>query len=93
MQNRVTFASALAVIVPVLLVLIAVVVLARRSDNVQPAPSTLAPTSAAVAQSAGQAPAMDAPTAAPAPVATPAPKPRPSGPVAPGFDRAVNPLV
>ncbi len=92
MQNRATFVSALAVIVPVLLVLIAVVALARPSGDAQPAQSTpaptsdtLAPTSAAVAQSAAQVPAMAAPTAAPALTATPAAKPRPSGPAAPGF--------
>jgi thiol-disulfide isomerase/thioredoxin len=76
MQNRATFFSALAVAAPVLLVLIAIVVLARPSSP-EPAalsgdamPAPLAPTLA----SAGQA------------ESAPAPKPRPSGPAAPGFD-------
>lgn len=74
MQNRVTFVSALAVIVPVLLVLIVVVVLARPSGDAQPAQSAPVPTSASAAQSAAQVPANVAP------------KPRLSGPAAPGFD-------
>ena len=93
MQNRATFVSALAVIVPVLLVLLGVVALARPSGDALPtqrvpAPTngTLAPTSANVAQSAAQVPAVAAPTVAPAPAAMPAPKPRPSGPAAPGFN-------
>jgi thiol-disulfide isomerase/thioredoxin len=80
MQNRATFVSMLAVIVPVLLVLIVVVALARPSDDAMPAKNISAPTSASAAPSAAQAPASAAPTAAPAP------KPRPSGPTAPGFD-------
>jgi thiol-disulfide isomerase/thioredoxin len=78
MRNRATFVSALAVIVPVLLVLIAVAALARRSDDTMPA--KLVPTSASAAQPAAQLPARAVPTA------VPAPKPRPSGPAAPGFD-------
>jgi thiol-disulfide isomerase/thioredoxin len=87
MQNRVTFVSALALIVPVLLVLIAVVVLARPSRSVpagspgEAMPARLAPTSAGAGQSSAAQPA-----AAAAPTAAPAPKPRPSGPAAPGFD-------
>ena len=73
MQNRTTIVSALAVIVPVLLVLIAVVVLARPSGDAMPAQSAPVPTSASAAQSAAQVPANAAP------------KPRPSGPAAPGF--------
>jgi len=89
MQNRAIFVSALAVIVPVLLVLIAVVALARPQGDAMPAASlgdampaknVSVPTLASAAQSAAQAPASAAPTAAPAP------KPRPSGPAAPGFD-------
>jgi thiol-disulfide isomerase/thioredoxin len=85
MQNRAIVVSALAVIVPVLLVLIAVVALARPAEDVLPAQSVPAPTSAAgsqasVALSAAQAPGMAAPAA---PLA---PKPRPSGPAAPGFE-------
>jgi thiol-disulfide isomerase/thioredoxin len=92
MRNHATFVSALAVIVPVLLVLIAVVALARPADDAMPAQS--APVSASTsddqvsvaAQPAAQAPALAAPTIAPTPV--PAPQPRPSGPAAPGFDGA-----
>ncbi|MEO7908256.1 MAG: redoxin domain-containing protein [Roseiflexaceae bacterium] len=72
MQNRVTFVSALAVAVPVLLVLIGIVVLARPSADTLPAQSmpapingTLAPTSASVAQSAAQVPVMAGSTVAP----------------------------
>ena len=82
-----TFVSALAVIVPVLLVLIAVAVLVRPSGEALPAaslndaiPAKLVPTSASAAQPAAQLPASAAPTA------VPVPKPRPSGPPAPGFD-------
>lgn len=78
MQNRATFISALAVIVPVLLVLIAVVTLARPAGDTMPA--KLMQTSASAVQPVAQVPAGTAPTAAPAP------KPRPSGLVAPGFD-------
>ena len=46
MQNRAAFVSALAVIVPVLLVLIVVVALARPSGDAMPAQSAPAPTSA-----------------------------------------------
>ena len=74
MQNRATFVSALAVIVPVLLVLIAIVVLARPQRDAMPAQSTPAPTSASAAQAVAHPPASAAP------------KPRPSGPAAPGFD-------
>jgi thiol-disulfide isomerase/thioredoxin len=80
MQNRATFVSVLAVIVPVLLVLIVIVALARPSGDAMPAKNVSVPTLASAAQSAAQVPASAAPTAAPAP------KPRPSGPVAPGFD-------
>ena len=82
MQNRATFVSALAVIVPVLLVLIVVVALARPSGDAMPAQSAPAPTSAstgqasAAAQPAAQMPAMAASTA----------KLRPGGLAAPGFD-------
>jgi thiol-disulfide isomerase/thioredoxin len=83
MQNRAIFVSALVVIVPVLLVLLAIVALARPSGDVLPAQGalapangTLAPTSAGMVQAAAPVPAM----------AAPAPKPRPSGPAAPGFD-------
>ena len=84
MQNRATFVSALAVIMPVLLVLIGVVALARSSGDALPSQSTPVPASASAAQSAAQVPAMAAPT----PVSTllPTPKPRRSGPAAPGFD-------
>jgi thiol-disulfide isomerase/thioredoxin len=74
MQNRVTLVSALAVIVPVLLVLIAIVALARRSGDALPAASP--GDSMPVAQAAASA----------APTPARAPKPRPSGPAAPGFD-------
>ena len=74
MQNRVTLVSALAVIVPVLLVLIVVAVLARPSGAAVPAPSAPAPNSASAAQPAAQVPVNAAP------------KSRPSGPAAPGFD-------
>jgi len=89
MQNRATFVSALAVIVPVLLVLLGIFALARRSGDALPTQSAPAPTSAgadqaSAAQSAAQVPAMAAPTIAATVV--PAPKPRPSGPAAPGFD-------
>ena len=80
MQNRAAFVSALAVIVPVLLVLIVVVALARPSGDAMPAKNVSVPTLASAAQSAAPAPAITAPTAAPAP------KLRPSGPAAPGFD-------
>ena len=61
MQNRATFVAALAVIVPVLLVLIGVAALARPSGAALPAQSTLAPTSASTAQSAAQMPAQSVP--------------------------------
>ena len=87
MQNRAIFVAALAVIVPVLLVLIGIVALARPSAGALPAaspgdalPAKLALTSASAAQPAAQLPASAASTA------VPAPKPRPSGPAAPGFD-------
>jgi thiol-disulfide isomerase/thioredoxin len=85
MQSRVTLVSALAVIVPVLLVLFAVVMLAKPQRSAPAAgdamPAELAPASAGDSQNrAAQPPAAAAPTAAPAP------KPRPSGPAAPGFD-------
>ena len=80
MQNRAAFVSALAVIVPVLLVLIVVVALARPSGDAMPAKNVSMPTLASAAQSAAPAPAITTPTAAPAP------KLRPSGPAAPGFD-------
>ncbi|HEU5102779.1 MAG TPA: redoxin domain-containing protein [Roseiflexaceae bacterium] len=78
MQNRVTLVSALAAIVPVLLVLIAIAVLVRpatsptESDAI---PAKLAPTSAGAGQSSAVQPTV-----------VPATKPRPSGPAAPGFD-------
>lgn len=75
MRNRATFVSVLVVIVPVLLVLMAVVALARRSGDAQPAQIVPVPTSASVGQ-ANSAALTGAPT----------PKPRPSGPAAPGFD-------
>ena len=78
MQNRITFISALAVIVPVLLMLIAVAALARPSGDALPAKNVSMPTLVSAAQSVAQAPAIAASTAAP--------KPRPSGPAAPGFD-------
>src|SRR5262245_39609783 len=76
MQSRVTFISALAVIVPVLLVLIAVVILARPSS------------SASVVSSSDALPAKIGPISASAgqSSAAPAARPRPSGPAAPGFD-------
>src|SRR4051794_19746767 len=87
MQNRAIFVSALALIVPVLLVLIGIVALARPSSATLPAaspgdalPAKLVPTSVSAAQPAAHLPASAAPTA------VPAPKPRPSGPAAPGFD-------
>ena len=84
MRNRATFVSVLAVIVPVLLVLVGVVALARPSGDAMPSQSTPVPTSASAAQSATQVPVMAAPTLAPTVVSTP--KPRPNGPIAPGFD-------
>jgi thiol-disulfide isomerase/thioredoxin len=71
MQSRVTLVSALAVIVPVLLVLIAIVLLAppQPADPGAAISAKLAPTSAGAGQSSAAAP-----------------KPRPSGPAAPGFD-------
>ncbi len=86
MQNRATLISALAVIVPVLLVLIAVAALARPSGDPLPAQSAPVPTSASAGQASvvGQ-PATQVPASA-APTAAPAPKPRLSGPAAPGFD-------
>jgi len=89
MHNRATFVSALAVIVPVLLVLIAFVALARPSNSAptaslgQAMSAPLAPTSA----SAGQNSDVQPPSRM-EPMATPAPKPRPSAPAAPGFDGA-----
>lgn len=82
MQNRVTLVSALAVVVPVLLVLIAIAVLARPRPAAPGAamPGELAPTSAGAGQGSA---AM--PLAVAAPTAGPAQKPRPSGPAAPGF--------
>jgi thiol-disulfide isomerase/thioredoxin len=80
MQNRATFISALAVIVPVLLVLIAVVALTRPAGDALPAQRVPVPTSASAAQPAAQVPASAAPTSAPVP------RPRPSGPAAPGFE-------
>ncbi|HJZ48376.1 MAG TPA: redoxin domain-containing protein [Roseiflexaceae bacterium] len=87
MQNRVTFISVLAVMMPVLLVLIAVVVLARPSGSASVVPSSdaLPATIGPTAPSAGQRSAAQVPTGA-APAAAPAPQPRPSGPAAPGFD-------
>src|SRR5689334_4097652 len=86
MPNRATIVSALAVIVPVLVVLIAVVALARPQGDAQPAASPsdamlpkLVPTAASAAQPAAQQPGASAPT-------VPAPRPRPNGPAAPGFD-------
>jgi thiol-disulfide isomerase/thioredoxin len=87
MQNRTILVSALAVIGPVLLVLIAIVALARPAQDRQPVtssadamPASLVPASASAAQPAAQVPMSAASTAAPAP------KPRPSGPAAPGFE-------
>ena len=86
MLNRATVVSALAVIVPVLLVLIAVVALARPAGDALPAPSVPVPTAASADQASVAAqPATELPTR-PAPTAVPALKPRPSGPTAPGFD-------
>jgi thiol-disulfide isomerase/thioredoxin len=67
MQNRVTLVSALAVIVPLLLVLIAVVVLAPSQPAAPGAamPAELAPTSASASQSSAAPPPAVAPTAAP----------------------------
>jgi thiol-disulfide isomerase/thioredoxin len=95
MQNRATLVSALAMIVPVLLVLIAVVVLARPSSSAPqqspgealPAKSAPAPTAAGSSRSsAGQPSASAFPTAAPVPTSAPKPQARPSGPAAPGFE-------
>jgi thiol-disulfide isomerase/thioredoxin len=72
MQNRATFVSALAVMAPVLLVLIAIVALARSS---KPTRASLAPTSGGASQSIAATPSAAA-----------TPRPRPSGPAAPGFD-------
>jgi thiol-disulfide isomerase/thioredoxin len=85
MQNRAIVVSALAVIVPVLLVLIAVVALARPAEDAMPAQSAPAPTLASPRQTNAALAATSAPAMAAA-AATPAPKPRPSGPAAPGFD-------
>jgi thiol-disulfide isomerase/thioredoxin len=89
MHNRATFISALAVIVPVLLVLLAVVVLARPSSPApQPSSEEAMPAKGAPApDSAGAGERMAAqPQAGSPPTATAAPQPRPSGPVAPGFE-------
>jgi thiol-disulfide isomerase/thioredoxin len=86
MQNRATFVSVLAVIVPVLLVLIVIVALARPSGDAMPAKNIFVPTSTSAGQaSAAAQPAAQVPASA-APTVAPAPKPRPSGPAAPGFD-------
>src|SRR3954470_8852466 len=85
MQNRATFVSALAVIVPVLLVLVAIVVLARPQGNTVLPQNVLAPTSASAGQASAAQPAAQVPAGAAA-TAAPAPMPRPSGPAAPGFD-------
>ena len=86
MLNRATVVSALAVIVPVLLVLIAVVALARPAGDALPASSVPVPTAANADQASVAAqPATEFPTRA-TPTAMPGLKPRPSGPTAPGFD-------
>jgi thiol-disulfide isomerase/thioredoxin len=79
MQNRATIISALAVIVPVLLVLIAIVVLVRPQENAMPGESAPMPISARAGQASVAQPAAQQPASATS-------KPRPSGPAAPGFD-------
>ena len=87
MQSRATFVSALAVIVPVLLVLVAVVVLARpQSDAMTTTPSGDAMSAKPMPASASDRQVSAARPAAAAPTAAPTPRPRPSGPAAPGFD-------
>jgi peroxiredoxin len=89
MHNRITLISALAVIVPVLVVLIALIILARSSSRLPtassggaiPANRALAPTSASMTQSGSTSANQAA-----APATAPAPKPRPTGPIAPDFD-------
>jgi hypothetical protein len=85
MQNRATFASVLAVIVPTVLVLIAVVALARPAEDALPTQSAPVPTSASTGQASLAAqPAVQLPTSA-APTAAPASTPCPSGPAAPAL--------
>jgi hypothetical protein len=84
MQSRLTLASALAVALPILLVLIAGLILARPSGSAPPSEPALP------AQQPAQALASDDSRMASANVAPPGPQPKPTplaeGPVAPGFD-------
>jgi thiol-disulfide isomerase/thioredoxin len=86
MQSRATFISALAVIVPVLLVLIVVVALARPSSSAPEGAASGAPDASrnAVSPASTSPPAASAATA-PAP-SKPTAAPHPSGPIAPDFD-------
>lgn len=82
MLSRMSFVSAIAFVVPIVLILIAVVVLARPSKS-SPASSSDAvpqPTAASAGQNVARQPAAEQPEA------TTAPPPRSSGPMAPDFD-------